>query len=221
MKCTSGNRKLIVVSHSERLDKEAEAISSLFQMGLKYFHLRKPTWKVEEVERLLYEIPEEFRENIILHNHYELVKTWGLKGIHITQKTKNSGIEEEFEGYHTSISTHSEDEVLLLDRSYDYAFISPVFDSISKEGYRSRFLVDNLSNFFRENEINTEIIALGGITPNNIKSLQNIPFDGYAVLGYLWKNFFRNTDMEDLLKRFKILKETIYEERDKAAENAH
>ena len=211
MKSTSGSRKLIVVSHSERLENEAEAISSLFQMGLKNFHLRKPNWNIEEIDQLLQEIPGKFYENIVLHSHYELVRKYGLKGIHITQKTKKIGIEEKFKGYHTSISTHSEDEVLLLDDSYNYAFISPVFNSISKENYKSGFSIDSLCNFFRENAINTEIIALGGINPNNIKLLQNIPFNGYAVLGYLWENFSRHTDMNDLMKRFKILKEMIYE----------
>jgi len=221
MKFTSGNRKLIVVSHYERVKKEAEAISSLFQMGLKYFHLRKPNWKAEEIESLLRNIPKEFHENVILHNHYELVKIYGLKGVHITQKSKNLGIEENFEGYHTSVSTHSEDEVLLLDSSYDYAFISPVFSSISKADYKSGFSINTLGNFFRENAINTEIIALGGITPNNIKSLQNIPFSGYAVLGYLWENFSKNADMDNLLKRFKTLKETVYELRDNTTENSN
>mgnify|MGYP000535913991 CR=1 FL=1 len=211
MKSTSGSKKLIVLSHSERVENEAEAISSLFQMGLKNFHLRKPTWKDEEIEQFLEKIPEEFYENIVLHSHYSLVRKYGLKGIHITQKTKKTGIEEKFKGYHTSISTHSKDEVLLLDDSYDYAFISPVFNSISKETYKSGFSLDSLRNFFRENATNTEIIALGGINPDNIQLLQDIPFNGYAVLGYLWENFSLNADMNDLMKRFKILKEMIYE----------
>jgi len=220
MKSMSENKKLIVISHPKRLRGEVKAMISLFQIGLKYFHLRKPHWKKEEIESLLQKIPEEFRGNIILHSHYELVKMYRLKGVHITQETKNSDIEERFDGYHTSISTHSEDEVLLLDGVYDYAFISPIFDSISKQAYSSRFSIDNLSGFFMENEINTEIIALGGINPNNIRSLQNIPFSGYAVLGYLWEDFFRNADIDDLLKRFKDLKKTIYEQRNKLAENS-
>ncbi|MGM0496434.1 MAG: thiamine phosphate synthase [Bacteroidota bacterium] len=211
MRSISENKKLIVISHPGWLDQEAKAISSLFQTGLKYFHLRKPNWETEELEHLLQKIPEEFYANIILHNHYELVKIYGLKGVHITRKTKNTDIEEKFEGYHISISTHSEDEVILLGANYDYAFISPVFNSISKEGHKSGFSVDNLSNFFSQNEINTEIIALGGINPDNIKALQNIPFSGYAVLGCLWKNFSQYPDMENLQKQFSELKKSIYE----------
>lgn len=221
MRSTSENKKLIVISHPEKLHHEAEAINTLFQMGLKYFHLRKPHWKAEDIERLLREIPEKFHENIILHNHYELVKMYGLKGIHITQKTKNSGIEEKFEGYHTSISTHSEHEILLLDSSYDYAFISPVFNSITKKSYKSTFSKANLSKFFREATIHTQIIALGGINPYNMMHLQDTSFDGYAVLGYIWENFPQHPEKKDIQKRFNKLKKTIYEQRNRLAENSH
>ena len=215
------NKSLIVISWPERIKGEAEAIQQLFSLGLKNFHLRKPAWEIEEIEHFLQEIPEKYHGNIILHHHYKLVEMYGLKGIHINQKTKDSGIEQKFKDYHISISTHSKDDILMLDSSYDYAFISPVFNSISKEGYKSRFSKNTLSKFFRENAINTEIVALGGINPDNIKSLQNILFAGYAVLGYLWKEFSRNADMEELKKRFKLLKEAIYEQREKSAEHFH
>jgi len=217
MRSTSRNRdkSLIVISSPEKVRNEVEAIQRLFKLGLTKFHLRKPGWKYHEVKNLLQEIHQAYHPLIILHNHYELVKKYGLKGIHLTNHTKNSYAEEEFKDHHISISTHTLKEVQSLSSSYDYAFISPVFESISKKGYKPAVSVSKLSEQFEKRLLPTKLIALGGVKPDNLKQLQHTPFDGYAVLGYLWEDYKNDHDIQKIEHKFITLKSTIYEQYNK------
>lgn len=81
----------------------------------------------------------------------------------------------------SSCSCHSIDEARRCD-GYDYVFLSPVFDSISKPGYRAvKFDPAQVKAL----EVTT--IALGGVTPERFDAVSANGFDGAAMLGYLWQ----------------------------------
>ncbi len=208
----NSDKSLIVISWPEKIKDEARAIQCLIELGLTHFHLRKPEWKSYELEDLILKIPERYHQHIILHNHYELAKKYGLKGIHLTNHTKNSYAVEEFKNYHISISIHTFREVQSLSSSYDYVFFSPVFESISKKGYNPAFSLTELCEWFHKQTLPTKLIALGGVTPNNLKQIKNSPFDGYATLGYIWKEYRNNPDLKEIENRFITLKNSIYEQ---------
>ena len=46
--------------------------------------------------------------------------------------------------------------------------MSPVYDSISKEGYHSPYTDDELRLAAKDKIIDNKVMALGGITPDNI-----------------------------------------------------
>ncbi len=76
---------------------------------------------------------------------------------------------------------------------YEYAFLSPIFDSISKEGYKSKFsheLHESTRNkFVKIREISgVGIIALGGIDEDKIEICRELGFAGVAVCGAIWAN---------------------------------
>ncbi|MGN6509625.1 MAG: thiamine phosphate synthase [Chitinophaga sp.] len=60
---------------------------------------------------------------------------------------------------------------------WDFLLLGPVFDSISKAGYKGR----HFSNLPRN------AIAIGGITPSNLEKLQQMGFYGAAMLGAIWQ----------------------------------
>ena len=63
----------------------------------------------------------------------------------------------------------------------DYVTLSPIFDSISKKGYRSAFTASILEEL---NDIARPlVIALGGVTPDRLAELKRFNFAGYAVKG--------------------------------------
>ena len=92
----------------------------------------------------------------------------------------------------------------LLGR-YAAVFLSPVFPSISKQGYRPKMALASIAEQLArrtEGERKTEVIALGGVTPANAASCAELGFDGVAVLGAIWL-------AEQPLKVFEQLQQSI------------
>ena len=80
------------------------------------------------------------------------------------------------------------DMPLTLDFQLSYVFLSPVFNSISKEGYNAAFTVDELSRAAAEGIINGRVIALGGCSAVTIPLLRQWHFGGAALLGDVWRD---------------------------------
>jgi thiamine-phosphate pyrophosphorylase len=92
----------------------------------------------------------------------------------------------------------------------DYLFLSPVFDSISKENYNSRFPESLLCDLKSKGIINEKVIALGGVNKHNISKVKDYGFGGAAVLGALWEDFPQQQDTDKLLTRFKELQHAAF-----------
>ncbi len=112
--------------------------------------------------------------------------------------------------YHNKIVVHSDyfkfhslKEMEDCKEEYDYAFLSPIFDSISKAGYKSKFDLKELkSSPLLRRGVGAEVIALGGIDENTIEEAISLGFDGAAVLGAIWMS-------EDPLKSFITLQKSL------------
>ncbi|MBR0324552.1 MAG: DUF554 family protein, partial [Selenomonadales bacterium] len=86
-----------------------------------------------------------------------------------------------------SRSCHSLEEVVRYKDQCDYVFLSPIFDSISKEGYGSTFPEETLQEAYKQGIIDSKVIALGGIKPEHAPYLKANGFGGMAYLGYVWE----------------------------------
>ena len=74
------------------------------------------------------------------------------------------------------------------------------------------FLATHPKNCVRQEKkriIDTKVMALGGITPDNILEIKDFGFGGAVVLGDLWNKFNVCTDRDYLgvIRHFKKLKE--------------
>ena len=69
----------------------------------------------------------------------------------------------------------------------DYVFLSPIFDSISKKGYKSAFSFRELKKCFDNKVFDNNVVALGGVTIRNISTLEQIGFSSCALLSELWQ----------------------------------
>ena len=173
--------KIIVISSPKPVMNESAIITGLFSNGLELFHLRKPFDNIYTTAKLLKNIPMQFHNRIVIHQHYQLINDYKLKGIHI--KNNNENIPNNCNIISTSFHYFSE---LSNKNNYEYVFLSPIFNSISKDSYSSNFTLSELQKAHNNGIIDNKIIALGGITPNNINIIKEIGFGGAAVLGYIW-----------------------------------
>ena len=170
--------RLIAVTRPDFYAEEPLQIVSLLKNGFEKVHVRKPESRVEDMTKLLDEIPMEYREKLVLHDHHELAETYGVKGVHLNQR--NPLPPADFKGS-LSASCHSLEEIPSALEHCDYVFLSPIFDSISKAGYQAKFTVEEL-----EKADLTNVFALGGVTFDKIPELRKLGFTGAALHGALW-----------------------------------
>lgn len=182
--------KLLAISDPAFIPDEAELINSLFREGLVCLHIRKPASSPKELKALLLKIETDFIDRIAIHQHHHLAHAFGIKRLHFTEKDRKlaspGNLENlKSEGYLLSTSIHELTEISKLSKVFSYTFFGPMFDSISKTGYKSALPPDF---FLRPETKKIPVIALGGIDITNLGKVKTMNFDGAAVLGTLWKD---------------------------------
>jgi len=179
---------------------------------MECFHIRKPDYTENQLSQVLLNIASEYRNRIVLHDHYSLVYKYNLKGIHLTSKFKSrnpwSVVNEEIStaknnGKTLSTTAHTTDELVKLYDPYDYVFLSPVFDSISKTFHKSAIKLAEVKKILKNKPYEFKVIAQGGIDEKNISDIKNAGFDGVSILGALWRN-------PDLVSKFESIKKNLY-----------
>jgi thiamine-phosphate pyrophosphorylase len=198
---------------------EADCLEGLLEAGLEKLHLRKPgmmreearagsrrqvkTWidPMEGVEQLLERLAPRWHSRLVLHGSRDLAKRYKIPQIH--------GMVRDMGGEEIAVSTsvHSWEEAVKLPEGIAYAFISPLFDSISKPGYRA-----NETLLQRPSELpRCRMIGLGGIGEDTIGSMIRQGWEGAAVLGSLWEGpIITNVEV---VRRFRRLQEIVNEYR--------
>ena len=174
--------KLIVVTAPTFFVEEDKIITALFEEGLDILHLRKPETPAMYSERLLTLIPEKYHRRIVTHEHFYLKEEFDLMGIHLN--TRNPHEPHDY-SEHVIYPCHSVEEVKSKKHFYDYVFMSPVYDCISKEGILSGYTPEELRAAGKERIIDTKVMALGGITPDNILEIKDFGFGGSSFNRFL------------------------------------
>ena len=174
--------KTVVITDTSFSDNEAEMIRIILSEGIDRVHIRKPGSPESDFRRLIEAVPERFYPAITLQDHVGLAVGYGIGGVHLN--SRNPSVPAGFKGK-VSRSCHSLEEVARC-REEDYLFLSPIYDSISKNGYRSAFTEKSLSE--SDGIIGPRVYALGGVRPENLPELERYGFGGAAFLGYVWKD---------------------------------
>lgn len=195
-------KKLIAITVPQILDDEHLLISSVLEKSIHRLHLRKPEASASEMRNILEKIPVCYHSRISLHDNFSLVEEFPyIGGLHLNRR--NSDIPKGFNGQ-ISRSCHSLEEIRNCS-NMDYLFLSPIFNSISKEGYESGFTIEELESASDKGIINDKVFALGGIDEKTIPELHTISFGGVAVLGALWGNNPSIHNINELIKRLNDL----------------
>ena len=130
--------RILVITGEAFRPSEAEEIRLLLDEGAERIHLRKPQAAEESMRRLIESLPQRLYPRLTLHDHLPLAVEYGLGGVHLNSRSRR--VPDGFRGV-VSCSCHTLEE-LALHPEADYCFLSPIFDSISKSGYRAAFNVN-------------------------------------------------------------------------------
>lgn len=179
--------KIIVITRPDFFDGETELVNNLFRAGMERLHLRKPKSSEEELASWLQNIDSQYYGRIVLHDHFNLISRFPLGGVHLNSRNPEyhkTGSEQDIT---ISRSCHSIAEVIQYKPECNYLFLSPIYDSISKEGYGAAFSRIDLKQAADEGIIDSKVLALGGVSLEHIPELRSMGFGGAAVLGALWQ----------------------------------
>ena len=202
--------KLIVITAPEFLPGEAEVLNALLGNGLHRLHVRKPCSTEDELAVLVEQIHDRFRQRVTLHDHFELQQRYSLGGVHLNGR--NPSVPEGFLGT-VSRSCHSLDEVVTWKEHADYLFLSPIFDSISKSGYRSGFSCEQLCEAADRGIIDSRVFALGGVSTENLPNVRSMGFGGAVFLGDIWSRYHSPADMQAVLCHFEKLRSAAVDDK--------
>lgn len=182
---------MIIITSPTALANEISLIHSLFKEGMVLLHIRKPDFSEEEMNTFVTKIRLGYRNRLVLHSHHHLAKALKIHHIHFTENNRKATTKKQLEtykiqGFTLSTSTHSIEDFNELDPEFDYAFLSPVFTSLSKENYHPK--TDLFEQIKRRTNHKTRPIALSGISVDNIRQTLFSGFDDVALLGTIWKS---------------------------------
>ena len=177
----------ILLSSSSPHPQEMDIIRLFLKNKDALFHLRRYDWEENQVADFLSQFTNRELEKIVLNHHHFLATEFGINRLHFSEQDRREIDEEKLQrfadaGFILSTSVHELETFNKLPACFTYAFLSPVFDSISKAGYKAV----NFDLSHRRKDI--QLIGLGGVTAENFSSLITMGFDGGAVLGAVWNS---------------------------------
>jgi thiamine-phosphate pyrophosphorylase len=186
--------EVIAISPESGYQGEALVVERLLDAGLYRYHLRKPAFSAAQLAQLLEQLPPDCRRRVVLHQHPELVAVFDLGGYHFKDRPDAVAERDEWlaqPGMATrtvSRSLHAIDDLAATCAAWDYTFISPVFASISKPGYRSRWTENECCAALRPLAgMPGKRYALGGVSADNYARCLAMGFDGVVLHGALWR----------------------------------
>ncbi|TRZ41312.1 thiamine phosphate synthase [Robertkochia solimangrovi] len=186
---------IILITQEIGIKNEMVLLQEMFREGLSRLHVRKPGMNREGLREWLQGFDAEFHTRMVIQDHFDLLEEFNLGGRHLKESMRNSDLPEvypfEMTGGLISTAVHDPDSLEKVT-TFDYAFLSPVFDSISKDKYHGRK--------FHLSDPPLPVFALGGITAENVGALPRMGYSGAGVLGSIWNR-------EDPIKEFIKIRE--------------
>lgn len=178
---------ILVITPEVSVQHEAEIINQLFQEGLDLLHIRKPMFIREEMKSFLDTIDEKFYAQLVLHGFYDMGNEYPVFRFHFREADRlTGGFKSYADSTIVSTSVHDIETFNALGKEWEYAFVSPVFPSISKKGYGEESTVMEDLKYRTNHDV--KLIALGGINENNISKVFENGADGAAILGGIWES---------------------------------
>jgi thiamine-phosphate pyrophosphorylase len=214
---------LAVITRPGSFPGEADYLEGLLEAGLTKLHLRKPRAGEKEKTVLLERLAPRWAGQLVWHGSRERALSYGIAQVHGSVglagglgksggglpvetgdrlPTERGGRWGSAVQLAVSTSVHSWEEMKTLPAGLAYAFISPLFDSISKPGYGANTALLDLP----ADDLPCLPVGLGGIGADTIGEMIRRGWKGAAVLGWIWE------EPREAVRRYERLKKITDEQ---------
>ncbi len=179
-----------------------EVVEAVFAGGCRWFSLREKDLPTEERRALLAAVVAAGRRYgavVTAHADIEAVAAMGADGVHLPSGGSPEAARARLPGGLIGASAHSAEEAAALLRAgADYVTASPVFLTASKPGYGPALGLDGLARIVAQAP--GPVIALGGITPENVALCLSTGVQGVAVMGEVMRSADPQATVECILR---------------------
>ena len=188
--------RLVVVTPERIQLQQAALLPLVCKLPIQSLHIRMPGADLETYSAVLDILPDQARSKVVVHEQHSLAKQYKLKGLHL--KDQNYPDNHSIFGHIISSSCHHLDQLRTVSKSLEYAFLSPVFDSISKSSYCAGFKHSDIEQALKN--ASCPIYALGGCSKDNVATISSLGFSGLACCGAIWNNPNPLNEIEKILE---------------------
>ena len=185
--------------HLENIQNACQSGAELVQLRLKNLSDKKILKTALEAR----EITNHFQTRLIINDHYKIAKEVKADGVHLG---KSDGCPTEVRKHLYSwqiiggTANTLEDCKTLINKEVDYIGLGPFRFTTTKENLSPVLGLDRYSLIIEELKTETPIIAIGGITENDIPELLKTGVSGIAMSGEITRDFNKIRSLNKLLQ---------------------
>lgn len=203
---------IVLVTRPDYFSEEASLVNALFEQGVSRIHVRKENSSSAALGKLLSSVDGLYHRRLVWHGHPEDISGSSIGGIHLKESMRINYTTEKLQelrndlaGMQMSLSSsfHNPEDIPPYQTCFDYVFLGPVFESISKPGYKAHKGIRPLRG------LRCRQYAIGGIRRENLEEIAERGFDGAVILGAVWMSSdpvksFNEIMQEVLSTQFKL-----------------
>jgi thiamine-phosphate pyrophosphorylase len=186
----------------------AKALATALAAGVRLFQYRNKSGSRKEVYNVSYELAGMVKRSggvFIVNDHADIAKAVDADGVHLGQDDLpvEYGRKVLGEGKLIGISTHSVEQAREAEAAgADYIGFGPLFPTTTKDAGPHQG-VENLRSL--RNAVTLPVLAIGGITPDNLAEVMQAGADGVAVISAVLSAPDPGAVARDLIKRINTL----------------
>jgi len=172
--------------------------------GATIVQYREKSKSYEQMKKeclLLKALCDEYDIKLIINDHVELAKEINAHGVHIGQDDESFIKTRDIIGIDKiiGVSVFNETQALAAQKQgADYLGVGAMFETNSKNDAK-HVTLDTLKTITQE--VSIPVVAIGGITLDNIEKLENTNIDGVALISAIINNKDIKASTETLYKK--------------------
>lgn len=177
---------LVITDRRQAVRGLLETACAAFDGGCRWISLREPDLRRRDRLARLYNliaVAAPYGATVTIHGDIDSASGAGAHGVHLPRGGDPAAARQRLgPAALIGVSAHSLEEARDAEQAgADYVTLSPIFSSESKPGYGPALGVDGLAYVVAN--VSIPLVALGGVTENNIADCFQAGAAGAAVMG--------------------------------------
>ncbi|NIJ43623.1 thiamine-phosphate pyrophosphorylase [Wenyingzhuangia heitensis] len=185
--------------HIENIQQACLSGAELIQLRLKNLSEKK----ILKIALEAREITNQFQTRLIINDYYKIAKEVKADGVHLG-KTDTCPTEARKHLYTWQIiggtANTLEDCKTLISKEVDYIGLGPFRFTTTKDNLSPVLGLEGYTVILEELKTDTPIIAIGGITVEDVKAILKTGVSGIAISGEITKDFNKIRTFHQLLE---------------------